>query len=346
MEQANIVDPASVSPTTRRGYISGTYPVSRMPESRTSAGGTQPGTHRSGARGGSQQPNQVKAGSVFIISLTYWCTVVWLYSLTGGSEPLLPAVGLAVVLYLGASMLTAWMLYQRELGRMCTRPHEFERNLPFRSYGKVARSAHHAFAAQAELLPYLQRVVKDKLVQRGLGRNFRMATLKDVDPALTVADSRVICLASAGTSYRGTSITLALYTHSVGKTQSVRWWVLVRNAIDQDRVFRFVALAPLTLPFWIRAYTQKRFDLIDRVRATSRGFFEDIDVDARARAVHEAVLEALEEGLATHQVPVATLRGPHAADLASQEDEVTRQMNRPQTVLHNVTSIFKKISAA
>ena len=106
------------------------------------------------------------------------------------------------------------------------------------------------------------------------------------------------------------------------------------------------ALLMLTLPFWIRAYTQKRFDLIDRVRATSRGFFEDIDVDARARAVHEAVLEALEEGLATHQVPVATLRGPHAADLASQEDEVTRQMNRPQTVLHNVTSIFKKISAA
>ncbi len=281
--------------------------------------------------------NRVRTKSLLTVVAGYLLVVGWLYSLTslGRDEA---AVALLVVLYLGGTMLVAWGAYQHELWKLWSKPNEFDQHFPFRSYGSVKRSFHHSFYAESNLLSYLQRGIKEKLVSRGLGSHFRTVVLSDVDQDLTASDGREFCLATSGTSRRGTTVTLALHTHFTGCMQTVHWWILARGFVDQDRVFRFVALAPVTIPFWIVPYLQKRYDIIERVWPAYGSFYNRLDVDAMVRSLHDAVLEGLINSLDNQGVDTSELRqrlpslsrGSASEDLDDPDDsEITQEMVHP-----------------
>jgi hypothetical protein len=237
--------------------------------------------------------NRVRATTLYPTIAAYGLAVVGLYGVMDGGGPL--AIGaLALVLYLGAAMLTAWMIYQHELSKLWAAPNEFRRHLPFHSYGTVAHSFQHVFYSEAkDVLLDVQRGLKGELLRRGLASNFRVVQLRDADGELTSEDARHFCLATATSSPKNTVVTIAIHPRAEGGTQSISWYVMVAGFVDQDKVFRLVSLAPLTLPFWISGYLRDQVDVISKVRNTYSGFYRDLDLAMTVRAVGDAMRSGL-----------------------------------------------------
>jgi hypothetical protein len=136
--------------------------------------------------------------------------------------------------------------------------------------------------------------------------------LRDADRNLHQPDTREFWKTVGPENERSSAVALVLHYNRCGRMQGVNWWVLVSGFVDRNKLFAFLAAAPVTLPFWLLPYFRHDFDLLSKLRTVYDSFYNDLDVLTAAKAVHETVFDTLVGVLEAHGVDVSDLKAQRA----------------------------------
>lgn len=201
------------------------------------------------------------------------------------------------------------VLIKKEIEQISTPEVSFRKRFPFSRYGATHGSSfQHLYYHEQDILVQISRRVAEAMSDRLHGTRLMPVVMTDEDKDLSQKDPRAFEVADVGTTDRGTSISLIVQTGMTGKTQSLRWWVLLGGFIDRDKKLRFVLASPLTIWFWIIPYFKRDYPILDKVRTIYKSTYNDFDITTQTRAVNEIVFNVLVEVLEEHEIDTSDLK--------------------------------------
>lgn len=242
--------------------------------------------------------NSLKVKVVVGFVLLHLAVVIWL-----GQQNAILLV--AWVAYCVISMSTAAWAYRRELGNSTL---VFNKNFALRSLGANMLEFQHVFSHQDQLLDELRQEIDGTLSKRGLLPHLDRRVFVDLDRDLSSHEGRPFYVASSLPTARGTTVSLALYTGAEGQSKSIEWWILVSGFVDPNKLLAFVAAAPIYMPFWLRPYLRRNFDVLQLVRTVHAAFYNNLDVVAKVRFLHATLLDVLVDFLDARGIDTSDLR--------------------------------------
>lgn len=214
--------------------------------------------------------------------------------------------------YFAAAWLIAWILLNRERRLLSGNAQKFRRWFPFLAYGREFGDFEHIFFHQSDLsrdvVSHLNHIFGSTLGGAGL----EPVDLVDCDRSLRGNETRTFQIAEITTTLRGTRVSLALRSEAWGQLQAVRWWLILGGYEDRAKMFRFIALAPVTIPFLLVPYMFGRVNIIDRVRTIYGSAYNDMDILTLVRGGHQTVFDALVEVLEKNGIDTSDLKAQRA----------------------------------
>jgi hypothetical protein len=245
--------------------------------------------------------NRIGLLSIIPPLIVYAVVLVALYTAGG--------VWLAVgAIYIGACVVIAYLCYRRVVAQQTADTASFRKNFPLNPFGEIVASFHHVFHAEDAILDEVQTRVQDAISERTALPHPEEIRLKDVDPALGSPEERSFRKATGPENRRNSAISLVFNTNRKARMQSFTWWVLASGYVDRSKLSKFIAYAPVRLPFWIIPYLHHTFDLMSRVRTIHEGFYNELDIVTEARGVHETVFDTMVEVLDGHGIDISDLK--------------------------------------
>jgi len=238
--------------------------------------------------------NRVKPRSIIIFVAILLIGAVFTWGLI-----IIPAVILWII---------AYIICNNEIASARLGSSKFKKNFAFRFFGTSFGDFQHLFYYQDDLRSEMLAAISRELEIRTLVSALEPVTLTDVDNDLKAEETREFFKADFGRTRRGTNVTLLLSLSSIGKVQSIRWWVLAGGYVDLDKKFNFIAYAPLTLWFWIVPYLRKNYDIASRVRTIYAAYYNDLDIITQVRCLHDTVFSAMVEELEKHGIDTSDIK--------------------------------------
>lgn len=252
--------------------------------------------------------NRIKTRNVVIVATIYLYALSMLASVTTEHRALLfSAIGYAIV-----TIAIARIILLRELALVGSQVNKFKKNFPFSAYGALFGEFQHVFFSQQSIVESLEKVTGEQLSERTPAGPMTSLSLADIDNDIRSVDARPFLRSDAGSTARGTTITLLMHTALHGKMHCVRWWVMGRGYVDRNRFLFALARAPLTLPFWIVPYFKRDLDVVSHLRTIYPGFYNDVDVVRIARCLHETVFDSLVAVLEHYGIDTSDLKTQRA----------------------------------
>jgi|GEM_PF-250093 len=252
--------------------------------------------------------NRLKTRSVVTVAVIYMYALSMLSAMTTEHRSLL----FAFVVYVLVTIVVARAILLRELALVGSQINKFKKNFPFSAYGAVFGEFQHVFFSQQSIVDSLEKVTGQGLSERTPAGPLTSLSLADIDKDILSVDARPFLRSDAGSTVRGTTITLLMHTALHGKMHCVRWWVMGRGYVDRNRYFFALARAPLTLPFWIVPYFKRDVDVVSHLRTIYPGFYNDVDVVRIARCLHETVFDSLVAALEHYGIDTSDLKTQRA----------------------------------
>ncbi|WP_187429337.1 hypothetical protein ROLI_039690 [Roseobacter fucihabitans] len=232
-------------------------------------------------------------------------------------------IALAIVIYLVLIGLTAGLILpillvtglithfviKKEISMINTPEVSFRKRFPFSRYGAAHGSSfQHLFYHEQNILAELSRRVTHAMSDRLHGTQLVPVVVTDEDKDLSAKDPRHFQVAHVVTTDRGTAINLIVQVGMTGKTQSLRWWILLGGFIDRDKRLRVVLASPLTFWFWIIPYLKRDYPMLDKVRTVYKSTYNDFDITTQTRAVNEIVFQVLVDVLEENDIDTSDLK--------------------------------------
>ncbi|TVV77239.1 hypothetical protein [Sphingomonas solaris] len=206
------------------------------------------------------------------------------------------------------SWIAAYVISGRELAAIANEAFHFKKSYPFRYFGSSFGEFTHVFCHGQDLeertLATIDRALKAQVPVSPL----KAITITDIDGELRDPEERTFRVSTAGTTSRGTTVTLLLRYARFGQLQSVQWWVLAGGYVDRDKKFNFVAYAPLTIWFWLIPYLRRDHDIVPRLRSLYSSTYNYLDVETQVKGFHEVVFNALIEELEHNGIDTSELK--------------------------------------
>lgn len=238
--------------------------------------------------------NRVRLGPI-LVAVTIWGSAAFLTS------------GLALI-PIGIIWLVTYSICASEAHMVSQDAAQFRRRFPFRYFGEVFGDFQHVFCSKDDLADEIVNAIGTALTSKTPVASLQCISITDIDGALRNPDIRDFHMAYAGSTARGTSVTLLLKLSKVGSMISVHWWVMVGGFGDRNKQFTFVAFSPLHIWSWIVPYFRKEYDILSRIRTIHSSDYNDFDIITLVRCLHDAVFEAMTDELERHDIDTSALR--------------------------------------
>lgn len=217
------------------------------------------------------------------------------------------SAGLILLILLITGGITYWIL-QNEKAAAATDEVSFRQRFPFARYGLEFGDFQHVFDHDADILPKLTERISQAVQARLTADLLQPVTITDHDPNLSQTEARGFLMSDMGTSARGTSMRLVVETRAFGHVQTVRWWIMLGGHVDRDKQLRFLLATPFTFWFWIIPYMRRNYNILNSVRSIYASSYNDFDLVARGRSVHQIVFDAMVEVLEEEEIDTSDIK--------------------------------------
>jgi hypothetical protein len=258
---------------------------------------------------GVSMKNRIKLRSLLLVIVIYLALLVYA---VGMADELGPGLPVLILLYVGACIVLARTFYRTARERQAAGTGQFKKVYPLTPYGIQLAGFRYVFHSSEDLLGELRERIKSAVAERTGFPALSEVRFEDVDKQLAAPDQRVFWKSSGPANRRENSVSLVLHLNRVKAMQAIHWWVFGLGYIDRDKLFRFTAFAPLSLPFWIVKYLRHEYDPVSQVRTIHGGFYNDLDMVTEVKALHETVFDTLVAVLEAHGIDVSDLRAQRA----------------------------------
>ncbi len=215
--------------------------------------------------------------------------------------------GVSLVLSVIAGFITSWLL-EKDINEAKSTANRFNRNFPFRHFGRAFGSFQHVFNHAYSIEKDINSAIENELKTKTPIKAVNPLSIIDADPDLNNCEQRSFIKGESAPTTRGTSITLILNQSSYGSMRSIQWRVLAGGYIDKNAKFNLIAYSLFTILFWIRPYFKRETDLISRIRTIYSSAYNDIDVGTQVRCVHEEVFDAVSTALDKNGIDTSDLK--------------------------------------
>lgn len=221
-------------------------------------------------------------------------------------------ISLLVTLIIGLITLN---ICNTEIATAQANENKFKKSYPFKYFGVTYQTFEHAFYHQENIEAKIVEKISSWLSTRTPISRLEQVTITDVDNELKAQEGRLFYKSDTCLTKRGTSITLVIRTTTLGKIQSVRWWVQLGGFLDANKKFTFIVYSPLSFVFWIIPYLKKEYDLLSHLRNIYVSDYNNFDIINMSRCLHETVFDAMVASLEENGIDVS--------DLKAQKGQVT-----------------------
>lgn len=252
--------------------------------------------------------NRIRLGTVAAAAAIYAFVALTLLGMASES----PGSAFLVLAYIAGCLAAAYSLYIHASQRLLGDGNAFRRKFPLNPLGQLVAQFQHVFYCPEDLTRELHQAIGREVATRADLPVLTSFHIRDVDRNLHQPDTREFWKTAGPQNERSSAVALALHYNRFGKMQGVSWWVLVSGFVDRNKLFAFLAAAPVTLPFWIVPYLRHDFDLVSKLRTVYDSFYNDLDVLTAAKAVHETVFDTLVNVLDAHGIDISDLKAQRA----------------------------------
>lgn len=252
--------------------------------------------------------NRIRIGTAVAVASAYLFVVATLAGMASES----PGGAFLLLAYIAGSCAVAYSLYTRASVRLLGDANAFRRKFPLNPLGQLVAQFQHVFYCPEDLTRELHQSIGREIATRADLPVLSSFQVRDADRNLRQPDTREFWKTVGPENERNSAVALVLHYNRCGKMQGINWWVLVSGFVDRNKLFVFLAAAPLTLPFWIVPYLRHDYDLVSKLRTVYDSFYNDLDVLTAAKAVHETVFDTLVNVLDSHGIDISDLKAQRA----------------------------------